>query len=65
VLKPVVVDGWAQGFELPAGSSGAIVVDYQSGAHVRWLVVAGIALIAVIVLALPARRRDENEGQDA
>jgi GT2 family glycosyltransferase len=64
-LQPVVVDGWAQGFELPAGSSGAIVVGYQSGAHARWLILAGVALLATIVLALPARRRDEDEGQDA
>lgn len=65
VLTPIVVDGWAQGFDLPAGSSGAIEVEYRSAARTPWLVLAGIALIAVIVLALPARRRDDSEGQDA
>jgi len=63
-LKSVVVNGWAQGFELPAKSSGAVEVTYVSSLRTVWLTVAGLALVVVAVLALPARRR-EGEGEDA
>jgi len=63
-LKTVTINGWAQGFVLPAKSQGAIHIRYVAPARGGWLVVAAIATIVVIVLALPARRFTD-EGQDA
>jgi len=63
-LKPIIVNSWSQGFELPAGSTGTVGVAYESSLRSVWLTVAGLALVVVAVLALPARRR-EGEGEDA
>jgi len=63
-LKPIIVNSWSQGFELPAGSSGKVEVAYESSLRSVWLTVAGLALVVVAVLSLPARRR-EGEGEDA
>jgi GT2 family glycosyltransferase len=64
-LTPVTVDGWAQGFELPEGSAGLVSITYSSSLRTFWLVVVGAVLVAVVILALPTRRRDEDEGHDA
>jgi GT2 family glycosyltransferase len=64
-LTPVVQDGWAQAWELPAGSTGRISIAYTGSGRTAWLFVSGIVLILTIVLALPARRYDEDEGEDA
>jgi hypothetical protein len=60
-LKSTTVNGWAQGFVLPAKSSGAVQIRYVSPARGGWLVVAAIALVVVVVLALPARREEGDE----
>ncbi|MFJ8233202.1 glycosyltransferase family 2 protein [Streptomyces sp. NPDC094448] len=50
------VDGWAQGFELPA-DGGTLVVTYkQSTAHTVWLRTRHALLLVLVVLALPGRR---------
>ncbi|MGV9314645.1 glycosyltransferase [Streptomyces sp. NPDC003691] len=55
-LPKRTVDGWAQGFELPA-EGGRLVVTYEESAgHTGWLRTR-LALVAVlVVLALPGRR---------
>jgi hypothetical protein len=70
-LTATTVDGWAQGFELPA-SGGHLDVTYQEPVtHVGWLGAQAFLLLVVVVLALPGRRRDidddlpEAEGQAA
>jgi GT2 family glycosyltransferase len=70
-LTPTTVDGWAQGFELPA-NGGRLDVTYQeSVTHIGWLGAQAFLLLVVIVLALPGRRRDidddlpETEGEAA
>ncbi|MGW5424384.1 glycosyltransferase family 2 protein [Streptomyces sp. NPDC003943] len=60
-LKPVTVDGWAQGFELPAeGGRLDLTFDDPIG-HTAWIwAQAGLALV-LLVLALPGRRRDIDD----
>jgi hypothetical protein len=70
--RAVVVDGPAleavegsdlQRFEVPAGvASGAnVVIDVNGGPRSTWLWVQGVALLIVIVLSLPGRRRPVDE----
>jgi GT2 family glycosyltransferase len=56
-LKPLAapVDGWAQGFVLPAGG-GKLVVARNSMARDLSLIAELVALLAVCVLALPGKR---------
>ena len=49
------VDGWAQGFELPAGG-GRLVITRNETARNLSLGGAAVALLAVLVLALPGSR---------
>jgi hypothetical protein len=64
-LVPVVEDGWAQAWELPEGSSGRVAIEYAGSGRTLWLLVSGVLLVVTIVLALPARRYDDGEGEDA
>ncbi|MEO3979008.1 glycosyltransferase family 2 protein [Streptomyces sp. CAU 1734] len=55
-LKPVTVDGWAQGFELPA-QSGRLVLSYRDPlTHTAWIWTQGFLALVLVVLALPGRR---------
>jgi arabinofuranan 3-O-arabinosyltransferase len=61
-LEPIVVDGWAQGWRLPSGAGGTVHVTFapQAG-YLRWLVgglvVAGLLMLAALVVGVRARRR--------
>ncbi|MEV3968354.1 glycosyltransferase [Streptomyces sp. NPDC050698] len=60
-LTPTTVDGWAQGFELPA-SGGRLDVTYDDPiGHTAWLWAQGILAVVLVVLALPGRRRDIDD----
>jgi len=61
-LKPLAapVDGWAQGFVLPPGG-GQLKVTRNDMARDLSLIVELIALLAVMVLALPGKRADPAE----
>ncbi|MFF6807680.1 glycosyltransferase [Streptomyces sp. NPDC012616] len=60
-LTPTTVDGWAQGFELPA-SGGTLNVAYDDPfAHTAWLWAQGLLSVVLVVLALPGRRRDVDD----
>ncbi|MFG3095773.1 glycosyltransferase [Streptomyces sp. NPDC048202] len=60
-LTPKTVDGWAQGFELPAGG-GKLDVTYDAPfAHTVWLWAQGALAVLLVVLALPGRRRDIDD----
>jgi GT2 family glycosyltransferase len=60
-LTPTTVDGWAQGFELPA-SGGKLDVTYDDPiGHTAWLWAQGFLAVVLVVLALPGRRRDIDD----
>ncbi|MYW69461.1 glycosyltransferase [Streptomyces sp. SID8379] len=60
-LTRTTVDGWAQGFELPA-SGGRLDVTYDAPfTHTAWLWAQGALAIVLVVLALPGRRRDVDD----
>ncbi|MEU3251433.1 glycosyltransferase [Streptomyces sp. NPDC006997] len=60
-LTPTTVDGWAQGFQLPA-SGGRLDVTYDDPiGHTAWLWAQGFLALVLVVLALPGRRRDIDD----
>ncbi|MYQ48414.1 glycosyltransferase [Streptomyces sp. SID4985] len=60
-LTRTTVDGWAQGFELPA-SGGKLDVTYDAPfTHTLWLWAQGALAVVLVVLALPGRRRDVDD----
>ncbi|MER6044761.1 family 2 glycosyl transferase, partial [Streptomyces sp. NPDC001856] len=60
-LTRTTVDGWAQGFELPAGG-GELDVTYDDPfTHTAWLWAQGALALVLVVLALPGRRRDVDD----
>jgi GT2 family glycosyltransferase len=65
-LKPVAtpVDGWAQGFVLPAGG-GTLSIARNNLARMFSLVIELVALLAVCLLALPGKRADPVEEAEA
>lgn len=60
-LKKTTVDGWAQGFELPA-EGGKLDLTYdQPFTHTLWIwTQVGLAVV-LLVLALPGRRREIDD----
>ncbi|HSA49296.1 MAG TPA: glycosyltransferase [Yinghuangia sp.] len=54
------VEGWGQAFTLPA-DGGHLKITYEGGSRGMWLAVEGVALLVVVVLALPARRRGNDD----
>jgi arabinofuranan 3-O-arabinosyltransferase len=57
VLGPVAVDGWQQGYIIPAGAAGTVELDFRPGPYYR--AALGVGAVAVLLLllvaALPAR----------
>ncbi|MFD7169201.1 glycosyltransferase family 2 protein [Streptomyces violascens] len=60
-LKKTTVDGWAQGFELPAGG-GELDVTYDAPfTHTAWIWMQAALALVLLVLALPGRRRQIDD----
>ena len=60
-LTRTTVDGWAQGFELPA-TAGRLDVTFEAPvSHTGWLWAQGVLAVVLVVLALPGRRRDVDD----
>ncbi|WP_318203204.1 glycosyltransferase family 2 protein [Streptomyces sp. SCL15-4] len=60
-LTRTTVDGWAQGFRLPA-QGGRLDVTYDTPlGHTAWLWAQGLLAVVLVVLALPGRRRDVDD----
>jgi arabinofuranan 3-O-arabinosyltransferase len=49
-LRPVVLDGWRQGFVLPAGTSGVVELDYGPQAPFRAALQGGLVLVGLLLL---------------
>ncbi|MFD9816515.1 glycosyltransferase [Streptomyces sp. NPDC059080] len=60
-LKPVTVDGWAQGFALPAGAGRLDLTHDNPLGHTLWLAAQGLLAVVLVVLALPGRRREIDD----
>ncbi|MBV9638886.1 MAG: DUF3367 domain-containing protein [Mycobacteriaceae bacterium] len=58
-LAPVTVNGWQQGWVVPAGSAGTITLTFPSNELYRAGLGGGFALLPLLVLLalIPARRR--------
>jgi arabinofuranan 3-O-arabinosyltransferase len=58
-LTPVTVNGWQQGWVLPAGTSGTITLTFPSNELYRLGLGGGLALLPLLVLLalVPPRRR--------
>ncbi|MEU1311424.1 glycosyltransferase family 2 protein [Streptomyces cinnamoneus] len=60
-LARVTVDGWAQGFTLPA-QGGKLALTYETpGPRTAWLWAQGLLALVLVVLALPGRRRQVDD----
>ncbi|MEV6332686.1 glycosyltransferase family 2 protein [Streptomyces sp. NPDC051909] len=60
-LKPVTVDGWAQGFELPADAGRLDLTFDEPATHTAWIWTQAFLAVVLLVLALPGRRRDIDD----
>ncbi|MFI6445361.1 glycosyltransferase [Kitasatospora sp. NPDC050543] len=60
-LEPTTVDGWAQGFKLPAGGGKLSVVRESGLAHTGWIWAQLLLGVTVLVLALPGRRSHKDD----
>jgi arabinofuranan 3-O-arabinosyltransferase len=58
-LMPITVNGWQQGWLLPAGTAGPITLTFPSNGPYRVGLIGGLALLPVLALLafLPMRRR--------
>ncbi|MDI5973013.1 glycosyltransferase family 2 protein [Streptomyces sp. SL13] len=60
-LAPTTVDGWSQGFDLPA-AGGRLDLTYDSPlTHTAWLVLQGFLALVAVVMALPGRRSEADD----
>ncbi|TDD36612.1 DUF3367 domain-containing protein [Actinomadura sp. KC06] len=61
-LRPVRLDGWKQGWIVPAGTSGVVKLAYEPDKAQRVAVVAGLSLLLVLLLfAVRPRRPGKRE----
>jgi arabinofuranan 3-O-arabinosyltransferase len=62
-LSPVTVDGWQQGWVVPAGAGGTITLTFASNDLYRAGLAGGLALLPLLALLalLPPRRRPAAE----
>ncbi|MEV5648202.1 alpha-(1-_3)-arabinofuranosyltransferase family protein [Nocardia sp. NPDC052254] len=57
-LAPVVVDGWKQGWVVPADAQGAVTVEFPLDRWYRLAIFGGLLLlIPLVLLAIPVPRR--------
>ena len=53
-LTPVIVNGWQQGWVVPAGTQGTITLSFDSNGLYRAGLIAGLSLLPLLLLmALP------------
>ncbi|WP_276520781.1 alpha-(1-_3)-arabinofuranosyltransferase domain-containing protein [Tomitella gaofuii] len=61
-LQPIVVDGWQQGWIVPAGAATSVTLTFPSDHWYRLGLFGGLALLPLLFLAaaVPARRRERT-----
>ncbi|UQN30066.1 hypothetical protein [Brachybacterium kimchii] len=69
-LAPVTVDGWAQGFTVPAGASGHLEIHRQDPWRLVLAIVLALTVLITAVVAVPwragpGRRRGEEPWQES
>jgi GT2 family glycosyltransferase len=69
-LAPVTVDGWAQGFTVPAGASGHLEIHRQDPWRIVLAIVLALTVLITAVVAVPwrsgpGRRRGEEPWQES
>ena len=65
ILQPVQLDGWKQGWLLPAGTRGLVKLTYLPDAPYRASLFGGLAALAVIIaVAFAPRRRRRERASD-
>ncbi|MFD7454893.1 glycosyltransferase [Kitasatospora sp. NPDC059827] len=60
-LEPTTVDGWAQGFKLPAAGGKLSVTREGSLVHTGWIWAQVLVGLTILVLALPGRRSHKDD----
>ncbi|WP_406199085.1 glycosyltransferase family 2 protein [Kitasatospora sp. NBC_01560] len=60
-LPSTTVDGWAQGFKLPAGGGKLVVTRDGSLLHTGWIWAQFLLGLTILVLALPGRRSHKDD----
>ena len=66
VLKSTRIDGWQQGYRVPAGEGGVVRLDYLPDAPYRAALVAGgVAALLLVSAAFVFYRRERRTGADA
>ncbi|MGY1435602.1 alpha-(1-_3)-arabinofuranosyltransferase domain-containing protein [Streptomyces reniochalinae] len=64
-LRPLRLDGWQQGFLVPAGEKGTVELEYRPATwYTAGLVAGGLGIAALLALAFLAPRRGTPVGQD-
>lgn len=66
-LQPIVVNGWQQGWLVPAGAAGPITLTYRFDSLYRWSLGLGLAIIVALLIAAawPIRRRTHTPDEPA
>jgi GT2 family glycosyltransferase len=60
-LTKKTVDGWAQGFELPAAGGRLALSHEQPTTRTVWVWTQGFLVLVLVVLALPGRRKENDD----
>ncbi|WP_353108077.1 alpha-(1-_3)-arabinofuranosyltransferase family protein [Gordonia sp. (in: high G+C Gram-positive bacteria)] len=55
-LTPIVVNGWQQGWLLPAGAAGTVLLTFDLDTPYRWTLLLGLLLVAALFITASARR---------
>jgi arabinofuranan 3-O-arabinosyltransferase len=66
-LRPIVLDGWQQGWVLPAGAATDVLLEFEPDRAYRAGIFVGgaLALFVLLIALIPARRRDTRPRRPA
>ncbi|EGD53257.1 alpha-(1-_3)-arabinofuranosyltransferase [Gordonia neofelifaecis] len=61
-LAPIVVNGWQQGWIVPAGTAGTVALTFDLDTPYRWAIGVGLALVVVLFAVAFWPRRGKPTG---